>query len=338
MKALQITRPGSTSLVDLPDPTPGPDDLLLKIIHVGFCGTDLNTFAGRNPLVTFPRIPGHEISAVIFQKGKNVPGHLRTGDRVTVNPYTHCGTCSACLRQQPNACRTNQTLGVQRDGAMGEWFVIPWQKAILAPGLDARELSLIEPLTIGFHAVDRADVTDRDTVLVLGSGLIGLGAVIRASLRGAVVVASDLDDGKLAVARSAGAARTVNPRSENLSEVLGELTQGQGPDVVIEAAGSPQTYRTAAEIVAFAGRIACIGYAGEDVPLTTKLFVQKEVTLRGSRNALNPDFESVIRHLGKHTLPVEKIISRQVDLPRAGEALGEWAKKPEGITRILVDL
>lgn len=338
MKALQIVEPKRTNVVDIPPPTCGPGEVLLKIGLVGMCGSDLSTYGGKNALVSFPRIPGHEIAATITERGAGVPESIGLGEEVTVLPYTSCGTCSSCLRGRTNACRYNQTLGVQRDGAMTEYIALPWQKVVHSEGLRLGELVFVEPLTVGFHAVDRSAVTDCDVVLVLGCGMIGLGAVVRASLRGARVVAADVDDAKLETARTFGAQFTVNSRARNLHEDLRAITSGHGPDVVIEAVGSPATYRSAIEEVAFAGRVTCIGYAAEDAQLTTRLFVQKELDIRGSRNATAMDFAGVVRFLGRRTLPIGQVVSRRVPLAEAGGALRDWAANPPAFTKIIVEV
>ena len=195
-----------------PKPTAGAGQVLLKINYVGFCGSDLNTFLGRNLMAKEAVIPGHEIGAVIESVGTGVPDYLVPGLAVTVNPYTNCGHCAACRSGHPNACQFNETLGVQRDGAMRDFMVLPWQKVIPAQGISPRDCALIEPMSVGFHAVSRAQVTDSDTVLVFGCGMIGVGAIVRASLRGATVIAVDLDNEKLALAKRLGAAHTINSK------------------------------------------------------------------------------------------------------------------------------
>ncbi len=337
MKALQITDTYKLEVIDLPMPEPAADEVLLRLRYVGFCGSDLNTFRGRNGMALKPVIPGHEISATIEAVGAAVPDSLQKGQTVTVDPYTACGTCSSCRRRRANACQHNETLGVQRHGAMREYICVPWQKVIAADGLALRDVALIEPMSVGFHAVDRGQVTDSDTVLVIGCGMIGVGAIVRASLRGATVIAMDLDDEKLALARQLGASATVNSGSENVHEALQRLTDGAGPDVVIEAVGAPVTYQTAVNEVAFTGRIVCIGYSPSDVSLTTKFFVQKELDIRGSRNAFPSDFRAVIRYLRRGDCPTEQLISAVVTPDEAAQAMQQWHEAPGKVFRILVD-
>ncbi|HEX2101210.1 MAG TPA: alcohol dehydrogenase catalytic domain-containing protein, partial [Candidatus Synoicihabitans sp.] len=189
MQALQITAPGATQLNDLAQPQVRDEEVLLRVERVGFCGSDLSSFLGRNPLVTYPRIPGHEIGARIESRGPRVPEQWQLGQAVTVVPYSNCGHCSACRHGRAYACRSNQTLGVQRDGAMTQWIAAPAAKLVTVPGLTPRELSLVEPLTVGFHAIARGEVQASDVVAVFGCGLIGLGAIAGAAERGATVVA-----------------------------------------------------------------------------------------------------------------------------------------------------
>lgn len=337
MKALQITSPGIAEIIRKEKPAIGPCEVLLKICYVGFCGSDLNTFRGANLLAISPVVPGHEIGAIIEEIGSGVPeGVLHPGESVTVNPYTACGKCSSCRKSRPNACRHNETLGVQRHGAMSEYIAVPWQKVIPAPELSPRDCALIEPMSVGFHAVSRAQVTDIDTVMVIGCGMIGLGAVVRASMRGATVIAVDLDDEKLELARRLGATHTVNSSTDDVHARLMEMTSGEGPDVVIEAVGSAPTYVMAVEEVAFCGRVVCIGYAKQDVTFRTKLFVQKELDIRGSRNAMPQDFDAVIKYLRRGDCPVDSLISGVGAPEDAPEALQKWSEAPAKVFRILV--
>lgn len=336
MKAVQIKSTHEIGLVDIQRPEIKDNELLLKIGYVGFCGSDLNTYRGANAMVEFPRIPGHEIGATISEVGSSVPSHLKVGMVVTVNPYTNCGKCSSCRNGRVNACQDNQTLGVQRDGAMCEYIAIPWEKVIPAEGIGEMESALIEPMSVGFHAVSRGAVTDIDNVLVIGCGMIGVGAIVRASMRGANVIAMDLDDEKLELARQLGARYTINSNSDDVHAKLQEITGGFGPDVIIEAVGSPITYQTAINEVAFTGRVVCIGYSKQDVTFQTKYFVQKELDIRGSRNAMPSDFRAVINYLRSATTPYQKVITSVIAPDETAEALAKWDANPGKVFRILV--
>ena len=336
MKAIQISEPSVMKVIDIEKPQMGDDEVLVRMEYVGFCGSDLNTFRGGNPMVKMPVIPGHEVGAVIEAVGKNVPDTLKPGMTVTVNPYTNCGKCASCRNNRVNACEHNETLGVQRWGAMREYLALPWAKIIPAGDLSPRTCALIEPMSVGFHAVSRGQVTDIDVVMVIGCGMVGMGAIVRSALRGATVIAADIDDEKLALAKEMGATYTVNTKTEDAHARLQEITAGFGPDVIIEAVGSIPTYQMAVNEVAFTGRVVCIGYAKSEVSFQTKYFVQKELDIRGSRNAQPSDFRAVIHYLERGTCPVDRLISSEVSPEKAADAMQQWTENPGKVFRILV--
>ena len=333
MKALTLLHPGQAEITNIQEPTRLADEVLLQIEMVGLCGTDLNSFRGRNPLISFPRILGHEIAATVLEG----VGDLIAGTRVTVSPYTACGACASCRRGRENACRDNQTFGVQRDGALTELLSVPVAK-VYPSTLPLKDLCLVEPLTVGFHAVARGRVSPHDIVAVFGCGGIGLGAIAGAAFRGARTIAIDLDDAKLETAAAAGATDLIHSAREDVRSRLRELTGGHGPDVIIEAIGLPETFRIAVEEVAFTGRVVYIGYAKEPVAYETKLFVQKELDIMGSRNALPQDFQEVMTMLAQGRFPVDPAVTAIVPLDAAPSILAQWSANPSAFTKIMVNL
>ena len=191
MKSLVIKKPGEAAVETIGEPSVTDETLLLRVRMTGLCGSDLNSFRGMNPLVAFPRIPGHEVAATIVEGSKRY-ATLAAGVDVTMSPYTNCGRCAACLRGRPNACEFNQTLGVQRDGALTEYIAMPAEKLYPA-NLTLTELCLVEPLTVGFHAVARGRVTPADSVAVLGCGGVGLGVVAASHSCGAKTIGVEDD-------------------------------------------------------------------------------------------------------------------------------------------------
>jgi len=338
MRAVIIEQPGNVALGTRSVPTLVDGAVLIRVRTVGFCGSDLNTFRGLNPLVSYPRVPGHEIAGTVEAIGADVPMPITVGADVTVVPYTACGRCSACRRGRINTCRNNQTLGVQRDGALTERIVVPWQSVLRAEGLSRRELALVEPLAVGFHAVARGRVSAGDVVAVIGTGAVGLGAVAGAARMGATVIAVDVDERKLATARRAGANQVVNTQTTSLHDRLQELTSGDGPDVVIEAVGLPETFVASVNEAAVAGRVVYIGYAKAPVSFDTTQFVRKELDILGARNATADDFRAVIDLLRARHFPVSDAVTRVVAMSDAAEALRAWDSDPTVVTRIHVDV
>jgi threonine dehydrogenase-like Zn-dependent dehydrogenase len=337
MKALYLTAIGETAIREIEMPTPGPEELLLKIGMVGFCGGDLNGFKGLFELQEYPNILGHEVGGTIVAKGDAVPDSFQLGMQATIYPYKNCGTCISCRKGSRNACQDNKTMGVRRPGAMTEYIAIHWNDVYVSSKLSLKALALVEPLTVGFHAAARGRVTDKDTVAVIGCGMVGLGALASAVNRGAKTIAIDLDETKLEIAQKIGASHVIQPNLTNLHDALMHITNGDGPDVIIEAVGSPLTYRTAVEEVAYTGRVVCIGYAKSPVEFNTGLFVRKEIEILGSRNCTN-EFPEVIQYLETGNFPVDEVVSKTVSIDDAGEALAQWAADPKGIIKIMVDV
>jgi 2-desacetyl-2-hydroxyethyl bacteriochlorophyllide A dehydrogenase len=338
MKALKIIEKGKVDFFEIEKPKVQVGEVLVKVLKIGYCGSDLNTFRGLNPIVKYPRVPGHEIGGIIEEIGAGVPDDIKVGDHVAVIPFTACGQCTPCRIGRSYACKNNETLGVQRDGALTKYIAVPWQKVLVDNALSFEQLAMIEPMAIGFHAAKRARVCKGDKVAILGCGVIGLGTIAGANLRGGEVIAVDLVDEKLKIAKDvAGAVHAINSGKEDLHERLLELTDGHGPDVFIEAAGSPFTFKIAVDEVAFAGRVVYIGYTKEPVCYETKYFVMKELDILGSRNSEREDFEDVRAAITSGKVNPEKFISHKLPFDRAVEGFKLWDKDPSIVTKILIE-
>ncbi|MCL4297378.1 MAG: zinc-binding alcohol dehydrogenase family protein [Anaerolineae bacterium] len=336
-EAACLTTPRHIEMVDIPSPSLGPEEVTIDVRYVGLCGTDLNSYRGLMPLVTYPRVPGHEISGTVVAKGAQVPPAIREGDTVMLSPYTHCGLCPACRVGRFNCCQFNQTLGVQRDGALTRRFAIHYSKVFATQDLSLRELALVEPLSVGYHAANRGRVSEVDTVLVIGCGAVGIGVIAAAARKGATVIVADIDDAKLATARKFGAQFTVNSTQQDVLAAVHDLTDGEGVNVAIEAVGLPDTFRLAVEAAAFAGRVVYIGYAKKEVSYDTSLFVRKELDVLGSRNALHV-FPAVIKMMEKRQFPFDDLITRVYPFSQAAHAFHDWDAAPGQFTKILIDL
>ncbi|MBR3096172.1 MAG: alcohol dehydrogenase catalytic domain-containing protein, partial [Clostridia bacterium] len=209
MKAIEITAPGKIRIIEKAMPQPQEGEALLQVLFGGICGADVASYTGNQPFTTYPRIPGHELSARIVSISENDRG-LKAGDVVTCNPYFNCGACYACRRGLVNACHDNRTMGVQRDGGFQEYITMPVERIIDGKGLSAKELALIEPFSISCHALSRAAVKAGVNLLIMGAGPIGLFALLRAKALGARVLIADMLESRLALAASFGADETVN--------------------------------------------------------------------------------------------------------------------------------
>jgi len=309
MKALCICQPYEIEYREIPDPrNPTNEEVLLQVCLVGICGSDINTFKGDNPLAQLPRIPGHEIAARVIEKGSNVPTNITIGQMVTVHPYTSCGQCVACRKGRPNTCVDNKTMGVQRDGAMREYLIVDWRNLYFNPEnhLTYQQLALVEPLSVGYHAIDRGQVKSGDIVVIIGCGAVGMGAIAGAIARNATVIVTGRTPAKLDVTKQLGAHFTIDASKSQLDKEL-NLIAPNGPDVIIEASGGIDMFSTAVRLVSVAGKIVCVGYCPNPIEFITIPIVKKELTILGSRNALASDFQGVIGQIVLGHLPVDAL-------------------------------
>ena len=337
MKAFAIKDKGLVAEIEVAEPVMTSTDVLIDVHYIGLCGSDLNSFRGLMPLVTLPRIPGHEISGKVIAKGDNVPSSIQIGDSVTVSPYTNCGTCPACRAGRVNTCEFNQTLGVQREGALTERISVPFDKVFVSKTLSLHELALVEPMSVGYHGANRGQVCETDTVLLLGCGTIGMGALVAAVRKGARVIALDIDDSKLEQAKKFGAAETINSLKVDALATIMQLTQNEGVSVAIEAAGNQATYKLALDAVCFAGRIVFIGYPKKEVSFEAPLLVRKEVNMYGSRNALRV-FPSVITMFEKKEFPFTDMITKIFPFAQTADAFKFWDENTGKVSKILIEL
>lgn len=337
MKALVIEDIDRAVVRDVAAPQPGAGEVLLDIKAVGLCGSDFKTYKGDNPLLQLPRVPGHEISAVIAATGPDVGPEYTVGRRVIVLPYTTCGTCTSCRQGRVNACRYNKTMGVQQDGALSDQVVVPAKHLILNESLPNNMQALVEPLSVGFHAVARGSVTARDRVVVLGCGMIGLGIILGAVARGAEVIAVDVSAHKRDIALKMGAKHYINAAQTELLAEVNALTNDEGADVVIEAVGAPETFKAAIDMAAFSGRVVYVGYAKEPVTYNTQFFNLKELDIMGSRNATIDDFHTVIKQLEEMGDMAHALVSKVFKFADVEEAFPYWHQNRDSIVKILVE-
>ena len=337
MKAIVIEKPGQIEIKEIPMPEVKDNEALLKVKCVGICGADVASYTGNQPFTTYPRIPGHEFSAEIVTIPENDKG-LKAGDIVTCNPYFNCGECYSCERGFVNCCTDNQTMGVQRDGAFCEYIAMPVERIFKGEGLNAEELSLIEPFSISQHAVSRATIKETDTVLVVGAGPIGLFALLAAKQKCKKIVVADILDNRLSLAKEYGADAVVNTKTQSLEEFTNEFTEGRGFDVCIEACGAPETFLNCIDCAAFAANIILIGNGKRETSFVHSIILKKELNIHGSRNALNADFINNIRIVADKKADVMKMVSGIYDMENATAAFEALKNNDGTLAKILIKI
>ena len=308
MKVVYVEEPGKIEIREKEMPTLKKGEALLKIKYCGICGADVATFTGNQPFTTYPRIPGHEFSAEIVEIEENDRG-LKIGDIVTANPYFNCGHCYSCERGIVNACTDNQTMGVQRDGSFAEYVAMPIERIYPGKGLSAKTLALIEPFSIGYHAVSRGHVKPGHKVLVIGAGAIGIFAAISAKLKGAEVYISDVFEKRLENALKFGVDGIIDVSKEDLLERTKEITNGNGFDICIEAVGQSATFLNCIDAAAFGADIILIGNGKKETTFNHSILLKKELNVYGSRNALKKDFLELIDLISSGKINVDHIVS-----------------------------
>ncbi len=337
MKTILIDKPFEISLTDTQKPVPGEGEALLKVLYCGICGADLASFTGNQPFTTYPRIPGHEFSAEIVSIPDNDRG-LKPGDVVTCNPYFNCGECYSCKRGFVNCCTDNQTMGVQRDGSYREYIVMPVERIYEGKGLSAKELALVEPFTISYHALHRAAVKPGDKVLVVGAGPIGLFATIAAKAQGAEVYVADLLEGRLEKALHFGADGTINSAKTDIVEEAMKITNGNGFDVCVEACGQPVTFMSCIDCAAFAANIILIGNGKKETTFLHSVLLKKELNVFGSRNSRPEDFKAVIDLIASGKVNVLDMVSAVYPADKAADAFNALVNNDGSLSKVLIEM
>lgn len=335
MKVLVCETPGTFAYKDAEIPLLTNDHTILKIRSIGICGTDLHAFEGTQPFFSYPRILGHELAGeVVATDGAS---GLKLGEAVTFLPYFNCGKCVACRRGKTNCCVQMKVFGVHVDGGMSELISVPTDKIVRANGLSFEQLALVEPLAIGAHAVSRAAVSAKDTVLVVGAGPIGLGVMEFARIAGAKVIALDINASRLSFCQQKlNIPHTINALEEDVIEALTRLTQGDMPTIVIDATGSLKAINSAFAYLAHGGTYVLVGLQGGEITFAHPEFHKREATLMSSRNATRSDFEYVISCIEKGLVDPLAYITHRVPFGQVKDDFAGWLDPSKGVIKAMV--
>lgn len=336
MKAVQIPSKMEMEVIDIEKPViSNPDEVLVKVKRVGICGSDMHIYHGTNPLATYPRIVGHEVAGEVVEVGSNVSG-IKLGDHVVVEPIRYCGECYACRKGRHNVCQSLSVFGVHEDGGLREFFVLPEKQLhVVDSSLEWDEIVLAEPYTIGAQAVWRGAVEEEDTVFIQGSGPIGICILKMAKLQGARVIISDLKQERLAFAKENGADEIIHAAEESVEERVMELTNGEGPNVVIDAVCLPSTFELGVNLVSPAGTVVVLGFDERPSSIPQLPITKKEVTIVGSRLQTN-QFEKVVSLLNVEKLQSNGFITHHFPISEVQEAFRYVEKNPDQVRKAVI--
>jgi L-iditol 2-dehydrogenase len=319
MKALVLEQYKVLKLIDMPIPAFGPGDLLVKVKACGICGSDVHGYDGSTGRRLPPIVMGHEAAGVVEAVGDDVKD-IQPGDRVTFDSTVYCGNCFFCSRGQLNLCDNRQVLGVstpefKRHGAFAEYVSVPRRISYKLPdSLSFEHAALIEAVSIAVHGVNRTPIRLGDTCVIVGAGMIGSLTIQAAKLGGcAQVIAIDVEDRKLDMARSFGASHTFNPKNEDVIAKVKEVTEGRGADSAIDCVGATAPIQTCMNVVRKGGHVTLIGNVTPKIELPLQIAVARELTLYGSC-ASNGEYPECIALMASGKINVDPIISARIKL------------------------
>lgn len=336
MKALVCDEPGRLRLAKRPEPTRADGEVLVRIRHVGICGTDFHIFGGRHPFLDYPRVMGHELSGTVEKTPTG--SALTAGDPVYIVPYLSCGTCQACRIGLTNACCNIRVLGVHCDGGMAELVSVPEPNVIPTGGIPLADAAMIEFLAIGAHGIRRGGVTARDRVLVTGAGPIGMAALLFAKARGAEVTVMDTREDRLAFARDRLGADAVLLADADAEDSARSLTGSDWFDVVVDATGAAPPIERGFGFLAHGARYVLLSVVRDRISFSDPEFHKREATLLASRNAQPDDFAEVVRQMQSGRIPARALNTHRGQLDDAVELFGEWSRPEAGVIKAILDL
>lgn len=337
MQELVCTTPFEWKYQESEKPSLQENMAILKIKQVGICGTDLHAFEGTQPFFSYPRILGHEFVGEIVEisSGSNIP----IGALVSVIPYFSCGKCVACRQGKTNCCQTLSVLGVHEDGAMREYLQVPVNALIYDEQLSLDEYTLLEPLSIGAHGVRRADIQKNDWVLVVGAGPIGLGVMEMARIAGGQVIALDVNAGRLAFSQEVlGIEYGIQVGQEDVLARIKEITQGDMPQVIIDATGNKKAIDQSFQYMAHGGKYVLVGLQLDSIQFSHPEFHKREGTLMSSRNATRQDFEWVMECMKKGWIHTQDFITHRTPFNEVASNFASYLDPAQSVIKAVVTM
>src|SRR5471032_3183817 len=330
-------------VIDVPEPTAaGPGELIVRPESVGLCGSDFHYFHGDigltdDPDDLYPRIQGHEFSAVVEDIGPDCPSAFATGQRVAVWPVSSCGHCRCCRIGRENACENISLIGIHVDGALQELLRVPAGQAFPVTVDDPRLAAFFEPMSIAVRTVVRGRIEAAEHVLVLGAGPIGQAVAIAALDRGANVLLVDRVPGRLERSAS-GADLAVVREGDDLAARAREWTGGELPEVVVEATGAKEPMRLALDLVAAAGRVVVVGLSRHEVPLRVGVLPFRELDVLGVSCCQRHEFAAAAELVTRHRAAIAPLLTHEFSLEEAPRAIAFAIEHPVEVMKAVVHI
>ena len=350
MRALRFHAARDLRLEDVPGPPdPGEGEVVVRVATCGICGTDLHEYVA-GPIVTpvephpltgarNPQILGHEFAGDVLAVGPGVT-RVAEGDRVAIMPLAYCGACAYCRRGLQHLCATMACVGLSHAwGGMGELATVAEYQVVRLPdGVTYRQGALIEPTAVAAYGVERAGVGPGDRVLVTGAGPIGALAALCARAAGAsTVYVSEPNPARRARAEALAIASVVDPTSVDVPDLLRDETEGLGVDVAIECSGHPNGFASAIKSLRRRGTLAQTGLFVGEATVEPMLWALNDLTIVGTWCYWVYDFDRIAAQIAAGDLPVERVVTSEVDLDEAPDAFARLASGAADEIKVLVD-
>jgi L-iditol 2-dehydrogenase len=341
MKALVLTAYKQLEIQNVPDPRPGADEVLIAVKACGICGSDIHGMDGSTGRRIPPVVMGHEAAGVITEVGSAVSGWV-PGDRVTFDSMINCGRCWFCRQGAINLCDHRRVLGVscgeyRHQGAFAEYLVVPQHILYRLPeGLSFERAAMVEGLSIAVHGVNQTRLRLNDSVVVVGSGLIGLLVIqtLRAAGAGRIL-AVDVEAGRLEMALKLGADDAIHAGEVNVSEEVARRTEGRGADVAIEVAGFSTTVQTAVDSVRKGGQVTLIGNLSPKVEFPLQSVVTREVSLNSSCGSTG-EYPACLDLMTRGTIRVDPLISAVAPLAEGAKWFDSLYRREGGLFKVIL--
>ncbi len=344
MKALVLTEYNKFEYIDWEDPTPGEDEVLIRVAACSICGSDVHGMDGSSGRRVPPIIMGHEASGVIESCGAKVSG-WKIGDRVTFDSTVYCGRCFYCRRGEINLCDNRMVLGVspgeyRRHGAFAELVSVPAHILYRLPeGMDFVQAAMAEPVAIAVHAVERTPVALNDTAVVVGAGMIGLLVIQALKAAGCgTVIAVDLEKDRLTVAEELGADATITAGGRDAESIAGDVTAmtgGRGADLSFEVVGATPTLATAIAVVRKGGSVTLVGNLAPETRFAHQAAVTRELTLYGSCGSMG-EYPACLEMIADGRIRVDPIISATAPLSEGADWFTRLYGKEPGLLKVVL--
>ncbi|WP_266364804.1 galactitol-1-phosphate 5-dehydrogenase [Tellurirhabdus rosea] len=341
MKALVLTEYNHFELQDLPRPTPGPNDVLVRVQAVGICGSDVHGMDGSSGRRIPPIVMGHEASGIVAEVGAEVKG-WQVGDRVTFDSTVYALDDWYSRRGMYNLSDGREVVGVstpdfRRQGAFAEFVTVPQHILYAVPdNVSFTQAALVEPVAVALHALSLTPIQVNDSAVVVGAGMIGLFVIQALRLAGCGrIIAVDLEDNKLELARQLGATDTLNPKTDEVAARVRDLTHGRGADVSFEVVGAGPTVALAIDCVRKGATVTLVGNLAPKVEIPLQAVVTRQLRLQGSC-AINGEYEAALALISSGKINVEAILSAEAPLTEGAEWFQRLYDKEAGLIKVVL--